>query len=340
MNADNTIEAVITSFNQKSMICEAVESVCRQTIKPVRILVVDDGSTDEMSVSILNELESDRGISVPLEVIRQPNGGVSAARNWGIRRTRSPFVLVLDGDDSLEPSFLEETSNLLIENPSLIAASSWLHTFGVLKAVVRPSGGDAAAFLSHNACPATHLLRRRAFLECGGYDETMRSGFEDWDFFLNMLEAVPGSSIGIVEKPLINYRTAPASSNIKSMEKRLTLMRYIIEKHIRLYRSHFHGKALRLGNRNDSFQVSRQIKRSVRKISRKPLLRRWRNGGRSPHCIAAFMIRDPCGIRQMPASQPLGSLPAGRSTTIFHLSALHAVSCFGLRPASFLSVAT
>ena len=79
MNADNTIEAVITSFNQKSMICEAVESVCRQTIKPVRILVVDDGSTDEMSVSILNELESDRGISVPLEVIRQPNGGVSAA---------------------------------------------------------------------------------------------------------------------------------------------------------------------------------------------------------------------------------------------------------------------
>ena len=236
MNADNTIEAVITSFNQKSMICEAVESVCRQTIKPVRILVVDDGSTDEMSVSILNELESDRGISVPLEVIRQPNGGVSAARNWGIRRTRSPFVLVLDGDDSLEPSFLEETSNLLIENPSLIAASSWLHTFGVLKAVVRPSGGDAAAFLSHNACPATHHLRRRAFLECGGYDETMRSGFEDWDFFLNMLEAVPGSSIGIVEKPLINYRTAPASSNIKSMEKRLTLMRYIIEKHIRLYR--------------------------------------------------------------------------------------------------------
>ena len=105
MNADNTIEAVITSFNQKSMIREAVESVCRQTIRPVRILVVDDGSTDEMSVSILNELESDCGISVPLEVIRQPNGGVSAARNWGIRRTRSPFVLVLDGDDSLEPSF-------------------------------------------------------------------------------------------------------------------------------------------------------------------------------------------------------------------------------------------
>ena len=66
----------------------------------------------------------------------------------------------------------------------------------------------------------------------------MRSGFEDWDFFLNMLETTPNSYVGIVEKPLINYRTTPASSNIKSMEKRLALMRYIVEKHIDTYKEH------------------------------------------------------------------------------------------------------
>lgn len=70
----------------------------------------------------------------------------------------------------------------------------------------------------------------------GGYDEAMRSGFEDWDFFLSMLETTPDALAGIVEKPLINYRTASASTNIKSMNKRLELMRYIIEKHNNSYR--------------------------------------------------------------------------------------------------------
>ena len=59
----------------------------------------------------------------------------------------------------------------------------------------------------------------------------MRSGLEDWDFFLSMLETIPEAYAGIIEKLLINYRTNPSSSNIKSMDKRLELMRYIIEKH-------------------------------------------------------------------------------------------------------------
>lgn len=233
---NNDIEVVITSYNQKSMIYEAVHSLCRQTIRPKRMIIVDDGSTDQTSMNILHEIEADKKLSIPVQVIRQPNSGVSAARNAGIRETESPLVLVLDGDDNLEPSFIEEVSNILYENQSMIAASSWLQTFGVLEASVRPQGGNVSSFLSRNCCPATHMFRRVAWKQCGGYDETMRGGFEDWDFFLSMLEAVQGTYIGIVEKPLINYRTAPASSNIKSMEKRLELMRYIIEKHNRIYR--------------------------------------------------------------------------------------------------------
>ena len=49
----------------------------------------------------------------------------------------------------------------------------------------------------------------------------MRSGFEDWDFFLSILETLPEAYIGIVEKPLINYRTAPASSNIKRKGRKI-----------------------------------------------------------------------------------------------------------------------
>lgn len=225
------IEAVITSYNQGSMILEAVQSVCNQTLLPKRIIIVDDGSTDKYSLDVLNSIKNNSDFPIPVTIHFQENKGVSASRNTGINKTQSSMVLVLDGDDKLEAGYIENVSRLLCDNPQMVIASSWMRTFGVLDAVVCPAGGKLVSFLSHNCCPATHILCRKFFEQCGGYDESMRSGFEDWDFFLNMLETIPEACIGIVEKPLINYRTAPSSANIKSMDKRLELMRYIIGKH-------------------------------------------------------------------------------------------------------------
>lgn len=239
-NKDNfgtDIEAVITSFNQGSMILEALESLCAQTVLPQKIIIVDDGSTDEYSIRVLKEIEKKSDLPIPVMIHYQENGGVSAARNAGIKKAQAPMVLVLDGDDKLKPEFTEYVGQLLRDSPSMVAASSFMHTFGVLESVVRPAGGKISSFLSRNCCPATHILRREIFEQCGGYDESMRSGFEDWDFFLSMLETSPESWIGIVSQPLIQYRTTPASTNIKSMNKRLELMRFIIEKHI----SSYHG---------------------------------------------------------------------------------------------------
>lgn len=210
---------------------EAVQSVCNQTVLPKRIIIVDDGSTDQYSLDVLDSIKNDSDLSVPITIHFQENGGVSAARNTGINKTQSSMVLVLDGDDKLEAGYIENVSRLLCDNPTMVIASSWIRTFGVLDATVRPTGGNIVSFLSHNCCPATHILRKKFYEQCEGYDESMRSGFEDWDFFLSMLETIPGAHVGIVEKPLIHYRTAPASANIKSMDKRFELVRYIIEKH-------------------------------------------------------------------------------------------------------------
>lgn len=240
-NKDNfgtDIEAVITSFNQGSMILEALESLCAQTVLPQKIIIVDDGSTDEYSIRVLKEIEKKSDLPIPVMIHYQENRGVSAARNAGIKKAQAPMVLVLDGDDKLKPEFTEYVSQLLRDSPSMVAASSFMHTFGVLESVVRPAGGKISSFLSRNCCPATHILRREIFEQCGGYDESMRSGFEDWDFFLSMIETSPEAWIGIVDKPLIQYRTAPASSNIKSMDKRLEIMRFMIEKHISSYHDH------------------------------------------------------------------------------------------------------
>ncbi len=228
------IEVVITSYNQGEMILEALNTVYSQTLLPKRIFIVDDGSTDEDSLNVLNMIERMDTI-VPMVIYRQENAGVSAARNKGISLTEEDYVLVFDGDDRLKESYIEEVAQLITNDERFVAASAWMQTFGVLEAVVKPMGGNIVPFLARNCCPATHILKRAAWEECGGYDETMRNGFEDWDFFLSMLETRVDAKIGIVPKPLMEYRTAPASANVKSMSKRMELMRYIIGRHKKAY---------------------------------------------------------------------------------------------------------
>lgn len=237
--ADATV--VITSYNQGDMIREAVSSVMAQTALPAEVIVVDDGSDDAVSLAVLGELEGESrsgGYPCPLCVIRQANAGPSAARNAGIREARTPYVAVLDGDDRLLPAFLERTVLELRRDPAAVAASGWLQTFGVLESVVRPTGGTLAAFLSRNCCPATCAIRRSAWAACGGYDESMRSGFEDWDFSISLLETSGDARIAVLPEPLVQYRTAAASPNIASMEKRLDLMRYLIGRHRGSYAAH------------------------------------------------------------------------------------------------------
>ena len=171
-------------------------------------------------------------MSFAVTIIRQSNAGPSAARNAGIRAATSEYVAVLDGDDRLLPKFLKRVVDAVESDSSVVAASGWLSTFGVLESVVRPSGGTIVDFLPRNCCPATCIIRRSVWERCGGYDESMRSGFEDWDCSLSLLESGGDDArIVVVPEPLIQYRTAPASPNITSMSKRLDLMRYLISKH-------------------------------------------------------------------------------------------------------------
>lgn len=87
----NKIEAVVTSYNQGTMILDAVHSLCSQTILPTKIIIVDDGSTVEQSLQVLETNELDAGIPVPVTIIRQINQGVSAARNTGIAHVQTHF---------------------------------------------------------------------------------------------------------------------------------------------------------------------------------------------------------------------------------------------------------
>lgn len=225
-----SVAVVVSSFNQGSMIREAVDSVARQSVAPDEIVVVDDGSSDEESLAVLAGLERE-----DVRVIRQQNSGVSAARNAGIRCVHTDLVAVLDGDDRLRPGFLEATL-AAFENEDVAAASSWLTMFGAASGVVRPAGGSVVDFLARNSCPATSVFRRELWASVGGYAESLREGFEDWDFFLRLL--TPGGRIHIVAEPLIEYRTRPGSANLEGMTRRLRLYGEIIDRHEAIFTTH------------------------------------------------------------------------------------------------------
>lgn len=240
------VSVVITCFDQGDLLEDAVRSARTQTLRPRHVLVVDDGSRDPRTRRCLEGLRRDG-----VDVIHQANAGVSAARNTGLRRVDSPFVVFLDGDDRLLPDFVRVTRGMLLADRGMVAASGWMRTCGVLDSLVTPHGGDLSAFLCANSCPADCMVRTADARSAGGYDETMRHGYEDWNFFLTLLETdsrVPGRAphIAVAPEPLILYRTSPVSSNVLSMSGRLDRLREIMRRHHAAYEDHLEDVVLGL----------------------------------------------------------------------------------------------
>lgn len=109
---------VIPLYNKLSHIIRTVDSVLRQSYKDFEIIVVDDGSTDG-GPTRLQRLRSEH-----VRLVRQVNGGVSNARNRGIKEAKGEIVAFLDADDTWEPHFLEVMAKLQRDFPDAKAFGS------------------------------------------------------------------------------------------------------------------------------------------------------------------------------------------------------------------------
>ncbi|MEK8229204.1 glycosyltransferase family A protein [Oerskovia sp. M15] len=159
-----TVGVVVTGFDQGDLVREAVASVLRQTRAPDQVVVVDDGSTDARSVAVLDAFRAESVV----QVLRQENAGVSAARNAGLSRLTTELAVVLDGDDRLAETFVERTAALLDEDADVVGASSWLRMHGSpTRSRARPGSGGRLPPPQRVA--ATVMLRRARWRAAGGY---------------------------------------------------------------------------------------------------------------------------------------------------------------------------
>ena len=151
-NADVT--AVVACFNYGRFVGEAVESLLSQEGGSPRVIVVDDGSTDPATHAALDELPPE------VEVIRQENRGVCAARNAGFERASTPYALVLDADDRLAPGALSAMRETLDADQSLGFAYGYMRFFGDWEGVVPFPPYDPYGLLYRHTIGSTALMRR------------------------------------------------------------------------------------------------------------------------------------------------------------------------------------
>jgi glycosyltransferase involved in cell wall biosynthesis len=104
------ISVIIPAYNAEHYLAEAIQSSLDQTEAPKEIIVVDDGSTDRTA-------DVAASFGAPVRLLQQPNLGVSAARNLGIRSARCSWLAFLDSDDVMAPDRLEWQKTALLADP-------------------------------------------------------------------------------------------------------------------------------------------------------------------------------------------------------------------------------
>lgn len=176
MNADQ-ITVVIPLYNKEAEIERTVRSVLAQRTLPKEVIVVDDGSTDR-SAEIVGR------IGDPLiRLIRQENRGVSAARNRGLREATTPWVALLDGDDTWREGYLEAICRLMERYPGCGAYATGFEILnrGELTPANCPSSEGPVDFFReamrrYVLIPSTTTLNRELVLSLGAFPEGMRMG--------------------------------------------------------------------------------------------------------------------------------------------------------------------
>lgn len=174
---------IVTPFcNVGSVFHETALCVLRQSLALWEWVIVNDGSTQPESLRILDEYRrADARIRVIDHSVRR---GLPAARNTGFRAARTPYVFQLDGDDLIEPTTIEKCAWFLESHPEFSFVKGYTVGFGAQQYLWSKGFHHNEEFLVNNLATATAMVRKETHARVGGYDEDIRGGAEDWDFWL------------------------------------------------------------------------------------------------------------------------------------------------------------
>lgn len=237
MDNKKLVSVVIPCYNQAEYLSETLDSLIAQNYKNWEGIIVNDGSPDNTEEIALAYLEKDQRFKYFLK----ENGGLSSARNYGVKHASGEFILPLDSDDIIKPEYLEKAVEAFEKEPHLKLVYCLGYCFGVTTGLWDLVYKNYEALLLRNSIFCSAMYRKSDWLQIGGYDEQMLKGFEDWEFFIRLLD--DNSPVYQIPLPLFYYRTKAVSmiTPTRTKEARMVLEDYIYTKHKDRYMSHFGG---------------------------------------------------------------------------------------------------
>lgn len=222
------VSVIIPCYNKAQFLGETLDSVAAQSYPNIEVVVVDDNSPDNTRDVV--DIYKDKITN--LVYIHQTNQGPSAARNNGIWASRGEYVMALDADDRLAPTYVGKCVEYLENHPECKLVYSKANMFGTQNCPWNLPEYSYEKLLWDNMINYCALYRRKDF-PSSGYNTNMVKGLEDWDFWLSFLN--PEDIVHRIDEVLFHWRTQPVSRTFDAEQHERELMRQIYHNHKELY---------------------------------------------------------------------------------------------------------
>lgn len=219
------VSVVIACHNDGKYLDEAINSVLKQTYDCVQVIVIDDGSTEENTVRLLEEFERPK-----TKLIRTAHNGLAIARNTGIAACESKYVLPLDADDKIKETYLEKAVSIMQADERIGIVYCKAELFGMEFGPWELQPYRFPELLHGNMIFCSALFRRSDWEKVSGYNPNMVYGWEDYDFWLSLIEL--GREVCCIPESLFCYRRRPDSMLGKMTDE------HVVFSYSQLFRNH------------------------------------------------------------------------------------------------------
>ena len=226
------ISVIVPAYNAEKYIADTLESVRNGNYGDWECIIVDDGSSDDTKKIAAMFCKIDKRF----KLIVQENKGVSAARNRAIEAATGDFILPLDADDIIEPDYMRDALKVFKRKPGTKLVYCKARLFGEQDVSWALPEYDYKRFIATNCIFCSCIFRRSDAIKAGLYDESFRSGYEDWDFLLRLLK--PKDKVVRINRELFRSRIHPdyvISNNSRALNCEESLLNKIAAKYPDIY---------------------------------------------------------------------------------------------------------
>lgn len=226
---NSLVSIIVPCYKQAHLLPETLDSVLKQTYRNWECVIVNDGSPDNTSEVANQYIMKDKRFVL----LEQKNQGLAMARNNGIKKSQGQYILPLDSDDLIEPSYIEKAIDYFEKNPNTKLVYCKADRFDQKREFWNLPDYKYELEIWQNVIFCSAVYRRSDYDKTIGYNPNMKGGFEDWDFWLSFLKKE--DVVFQIPEILFHYRYRKNSMLMNTVDKRENLCKQIYYNHPEIY---------------------------------------------------------------------------------------------------------